>query len=103
MLPHAHPDITMGFYFFPRGGSAQVVRYLCRALAAATSWKPTLFAGSIGLLADSTNAHQFFGGIDCRSLDFTPAESEWRAGRDPMAAQVPMPASFEDKAGVPDR
>ena len=32
MLPHGNLDLAMGFYFFPRGGSAQVARYLCRAL-----------------------------------------------------------------------
>ena len=37
----------MGFYFFPRGGSAHVARSLCRALRE-RDWMPTLFAGSFG-------------------------------------------------------
>ena len=102
MHPHVNLRIAMGFYFFPRGGSAQVVRYLCRALAG-TRWTPTLFAGSVGPLADSSNAHHFFTGIDCLSLDFSPAVEAWRNGADPMAQPDPMPASFEDKEGVPDR
>ncbi|MEP7113025.1 MAG: glycosyltransferase family 4 protein [Ilumatobacteraceae bacterium] len=102
MLPHVDPNITMGFYFFPRGGSAQVVRYLCRALLG-TRWTPTLFAGSMGALGDSSNADRFFSGIDCRSLDYSPAMADWRAGLDPMRAAIPMPASFEDKTDVPDR
>ena len=102
MLPHVDLNITMGFYFFPRGGSAQVVRYLCRALAG-TRWKPTLFAGSMGPLADNSNANQFFSDIDCRSLDYSSALDAWRDGADPMAVSDPMPASYEHKEGVPDR
>ena len=102
MLPHVNPTIVMGFYYFPRGGSAQVVRYLSRALVG-TRWRPTLFAGSLGGPAENSNAHRFFGDIDCHSLDFSKAHSQWRAGGDPMAGPVPMPASYEDKPGVPDR
>ncbi len=102
MLPQVNPGLAMGFYFFPRGGSAQVARYLCRALGG-TRWKPTLFAGSIGSESESSNAHQFFSGIDCEALDYSPALSDFRGGADAMAAAVPMPASYEDKPGVPDR
>ena len=102
MLPHVNPTIVMGFYYFPRGGSAQVVRYLSRALVG-TRWRPTLFAGSLGGPAENSNAHRFFGDIECHSLDFSAAQSQWRAGGDPMAVPVPMPASYEDKTGVPDR
>jgi glycosyltransferase involved in cell wall biosynthesis len=102
MLPHVDLNIAMGFYFFPRGGSAQVVRYLCRALGG-TRWKPTLHAGSMGSPADNSNAQRFFSGIDCQSLDYSPALSDWRTGGDPMGGDVPMPASYEDKVGVPDR
>ncbi len=102
MLPQVHPGLAMGFYFFPRGGSAQVARYLCRALDG-TRWKPSLFAGSIGSESESSNAHRFFSGIDCEALDYAPALSDFRAGADAMAAAIPMPASYEDKLGVPDR
>ena len=102
MLPHVSLNVTMGFYFFPRGGSAQVVRYLCRSLAR-TRWTPTLFAGSMGSLAEGSNARHFFSDVDCESLDYSPALEAWRTGEDPMAAVDPMPASYEDKEGVPDR
>jgi glycosyltransferase involved in cell wall biosynthesis len=95
-------DLTMGFYFFPRGGSSQVARYLCRALVD-TQWHPTLFAGSIGTPDESSNAGRFFAGIDCRSLDYSAAVAAWRDGGDAMAGPVPMAASFEEKPGVPDR
>jgi D-inositol-3-phosphate glycosyltransferase len=102
MLPQVNPALAMGFYFFPRGGSAQVARYLCRALDG-TRWKPTLFSGSVGSTSESSNAHRFFSGIDCVAIDYSSAVSGFRAGADAMAAAVPMPASYEDKPGVPDR
>ena len=71
--------------------------------SATASTQPTLFAGSMGTPADASNAHKFFSGIRCRSLDYTPARAEWLAGGDAMSAPVPMPASYEDKPGVPDR
>ncbi len=102
MHPALNFDVTMGFYFFPRGGSAQVARYLCRALVR-TPWKPTLFTGSVGTSDETSYASRFFTGIECRSLDYSAAMADWRDGRDAMAGPVPMPASYEDKQGVPDR
>jgi glycosyltransferase involved in cell wall biosynthesis len=96
------PSIFMGLYFFPRGGSAQVARYLCRALRG-SRWEPTLFAGSIGTLADTSNAERFFRGIRCEGLDYTPARSRWLHGADAMTGSVPISASYEDKGDVADR
>ncbi len=101
-MPPANPNVVMGLYFFPRGGSAHVARHLCHALGERRI-APILFAGSIGTLAETANAHRFFRGIRCESLDYSPALSDWSRGDDPMAAAVPMHASFEDKPGVPDR
>lgn len=94
--------VLMGFYFFPRGGSAQVTRYLCRAFSAGPL-RLTLFAGSIGATTENSNAHRFFTGIRCESLDYSPARTLWAGGGDPMDAPVPMHASYEAKHGVPDR
>ena len=96
------PTVVMGFYFFPRGGGAQVARDLCRMLAGGP-WDPTLFAGSLGTAAEFSNASRFFGGVRCRALDYTPAADGWADGEEPMSAAVPMQASYEDKPGVPDR
>ena len=96
------PAAVMGFYFYPRGGSAQVARYLCRALAGGP-WEPLLFAGSLGMPSEYANAGRFFAGVPCRSLDYTPAAERWADGDDPMSVAVPMHASYEDKPGVPDR
>ncbi len=92
----------MGLYFFPRGGSAQVARYLCRALRG-SRWEPMLFAGSVGTAAATSNAERFFRGIRCAALDYTPARSRWLHGDDAMMASVPMSASYEDKGDVADR
>lgn len=97
-----HDAAVMGFYFFPRGGSAQVARYLGRALAGGP-WEPMLFAGSLGTASENSNASRFFSGIRCESLDYSPARDRWARGDDPMAAAVPLQGSYEDKAGVPDR
>ena len=92
----------MGFYFSPRGGSAQVARYLCRALGDGPC-RPTLFSGSMAVPGDAGDAAEFFSGLDTRVLDYSPARSAWNSGVDPMLLEVPMHASFEDKAEVPDR
>ena len=86
----------MGLYFFPRGGSAQVARYLCRALRG-SRWEPMFFSGSVGTAAATSNAERFFRGIRCAALDYTPARSRWLHGDDAMMASVPMSASYEDK------
>jgi hypothetical protein len=39
--------LVSGIFFFPRGGSAQVARALCRALPT-TGWEVSLAAGSLG-------------------------------------------------------
>jgi glycosyltransferase involved in cell wall biosynthesis len=102
MLPHVNPAILMGFYFFPRGGSAHVARSLCRALHE-RDWWPTLFSGSVGGRDEPSDALRFFRGIRCKSLDYTPARSAWEAGVDPSAGSPPMHGSYEAKQGVPDR
>jgi glycosyltransferase involved in cell wall biosynthesis len=88
----------MGLLFFPRGGSAQVMRYLSRSLPEA-GWDVTLACGSIGSPGEQSHAETFFRGLDVRPLDYTPA----RDAPDPMAAEPPFHPSFEDRAGAPDR
>ena len=96
------PKVVMGLYYFPRGGSAQVARYLCRALGG-TPWAPLLFSGSMGIPTDMSNARRFFSGVRCELLDYSAAQADWCRGGDPMASVVPMSASYEAKSGVPDR
>src|SRR3954447_3328717 len=89
----------MALMFFPRGGSAQVARYVSRALPGA-GWDVTLVAGSLGDSSEASNAEVFFEGVeDLRPVDYT----ESRAAPDPLAADVPFQPSFEDRADAPDR
>src|SRR5215213_8969386 len=91
----------MGLLFFPRGGSAQVARYLVPALTAA-GWPASLVGGSLGRPGDGTHAPTFYGDIDLQSLDFTAAVEAFQAGGSAVAAPVPMHPSFEDREDAPD-
>ena len=64
--------VVMGLLFYPRGGSAYVVRYLSPALARA-GWSVALAVGSLGVLGDTTHAPTFFDGLDVHFLDSTDA------------------------------
>ena len=88
--------------FYPRGGSAHVVRYLGGALEAA-GHELTVCCGSLGPPGSSSHAVTFFAGLDVQALDFTEAATWFAKGQDPMAAPVPFHPSFEDRPGVPDR
>lgn len=94
--------IAMAVSFYPRGGSAQVVKYLCRELQDA-GIDVHLFTGSLGEPGEPTHAPTFYDGLDVTPLDFTGARDAFEAGADPMAVDPPMHPSFEDRGGVPDR
>ena len=64
--------VVMGLLFYPRGGSAYVVRYLSPALARA-GWSVALAVGSVGEAGEETNAATFFDGLDVHYLDSTDA------------------------------
>jgi glycosyltransferase involved in cell wall biosynthesis len=87
--------VLLALMFFPRGGSAQVTRYLAKSLAE-HGWESTLVAGSAPGEADAT---EFFKGLDVRPVDYSAAlEAE-----DPLLAHPPMHPSYEDREGAPDR
>jgi D-inositol-3-phosphate glycosyltransferase len=71
----------MGLLFFPRGGSAQVARYLARSLPR-QGWEVTVACGSLGASGDPSHAETFYRGVDVRALDYSPAA----AAPDPLAA-----------------
>ncbi len=87
--------------FYPRGGSAQVARYLSRALVE-SGWDVTLAAGSLGLPGEQTHAATFFDGLDVEVADYTPALGRFGRGEDHLAGPVPFHGSFEDREGAPD-
>jgi D-inositol-3-phosphate glycosyltransferase len=93
--------VVMGLLFYPRGGSAYVVRYLSPALARA-GWSVSLAVGSLGAPGEETHAPTFFDGLDVHFLDSTAAVVEFEAGGDAIAAPAPMHPSYEDRDGVPD-
>ena len=85
--------------FFPRGGSAQVVRYLSRALVG-RGWSTRVVAGSLGGPDEPGNAAAFFG----PGIDLVPVPYDAAVGApDPLLASPPMHPSYEDRPGAPDR
>ena len=91
----------MGLLFFPRGGSAQVARYVSRALVAA-GWSVELVTGSLGESGDETHAPTFFTGVGVRWLDYSEAVRVFEAGGSALGTAVPMHPSYEDRDGAPD-
>jgi glycosyltransferase involved in cell wall biosynthesis len=91
----------MGLLFYPRGGSAYVVRYLSPALSRA-GWPVSIAAGSLGDAPADTNATTFFSGLDVHVVDYTDAGRIFDNGGNPIAAPRPMQPSYEDRPDVPD-
>ena len=89
----------MGLMFFPRGGSAQVTRYLAAALPQ-HGWDATVLAGSLGAPGRR---------LPCRARSSRASTScavpydDALAADDPLLADPPMHPSFEDRPGAPDR
>jgi glycosyltransferase involved in cell wall biosynthesis len=92
----------MGLLFYPRGGSAQVARYLSHALAR-RGWPVTLASGSLGGPGARGHADEFFAGIDTVPAAYDDAVAAFERGGDPMDAAFPMQPSYEERPGVPDR
>src|ERR1044071_7274873 len=94
--------VVQGVSFFPRGGSAHVVRCLTRALQH-IGWSARIVSGSVGAAGQPGHAGTFYRGLPVYAADFTPALDAFRCGGDPMAQPVPIHSSYEDKPGAPDR
>jgi glycosyltransferase involved in cell wall biosynthesis len=93
--------VVMGLLFFPRGGSAQVARYLSMALVDAGR-SVGLVTGSLGGPGEETNAATFFGGGAVHALDYSAALRAFELGESAVAAPVPMHPSYEDRDDAPD-
>src|SRR3954447_18136569 len=87
----------MALTFFPRGGSAQVARYVARELPE-HGWDVTLVSGSLGDEDEASNARSFFEGGDVHPVDYTQS----RAPSDPLPAAPPFQPSYEDRDDAPD-
>jgi glycosyltransferase involved in cell wall biosynthesis len=90
--------VLMGLLFFPRGGSAQVTRSLAQVLPQ-QGWASTVVCSSLHVPGLPGNAHTFFAGLDLHPLDCTAALD----AADPLLATPPLPPSYEDRPGAPDR
>ena len=93
--------VAMGLLFYPRGGSAQVVRYLAAALPGA-GWDASVYCGSLGRAGAESNAATFFAGLDVHALDYGPAMEGFDRGDDPLLVDPPLHPSYEDRPGAPD-
>lgn len=95
-------NVLMGFYFYPRGGSA----HACAALAAelTRAGQPvTLVAGSRSDGDPLAIATRFFGHCDVFPVDFTRAlRASDPARTDPGPGSAPMHASYEDRPDAED-
>jgi len=91
----------MGLMFYPRGGSAQVARYLSRALME-SGWDVVLATGSLGSPGERTHAATFYEGLRVEVADYTPALRRFEHGEDQLAGPVPFHGSFEDREAAPD-
>ena len=89
---------VMGLAFFPRGGSAQVARYLARYLPDA-GWEATIATGSLGQAGEQSHAETFYADLDVRPLDYT----ESAQAPEPLRADPPFQPSYEDRSEAPDR
>ncbi|MEU6828761.1 glycosyltransferase family 4 protein [Nocardia beijingensis] len=87
--------------FFPRGGSAQVLRYLAPRLQD-LGVDYSLTAGSTSAVANG-DAVAFYGQHVRHVVDYDGAFDAYARGVDPMLVAQPVHPSYEDKDGVPDR
>jgi hypothetical protein len=85
-------------------GSAQVVRYLSRALTE-RGHDVTVASGSLRGAEAGADARSIYSGLPLLEVDYTEAVKAFHAGGDPMSPELaaPMHPSYEDKPGVPDR
>jgi glycosyltransferase involved in cell wall biosynthesis len=96
--------ILMSLIFYPRGGSAQVARYLSRALIE-LGHEVHLITGTLHDGDPQHDANVFFGDIPMTLVDYTDAWRGFEQGEDPLSDKWsnPFHPSYEDKPGVPDR
>jgi D-inositol-3-phosphate glycosyltransferase len=89
--------------FFPRGGSAQVVRYLAREFTG-RDMMLRVICGSLGV-GGMSDAMTFYSGLDVSPMDYSPAAAAYTGGYTGMDCQPdPFHPSYEDRGpAAPDR
>ncbi|WUS98903.1 glycosyltransferase family 4 protein [Streptomyces sp. NBC_00708] len=93
--------VSSASIFFPRGGSAHVLRYLTPRLHD-LGVRFDLTAGSTRAFAGG-DAAQFYGSLCRHQVNYDSAFAAYEQGLDPMVVEAPIHPSYEDKDGVPDR
>jgi glycosyltransferase involved in cell wall biosynthesis len=102
--PHAPLTIVMGLLFYPRGGSAQVARYLSQSLIE-LGHQVHLVTGSLRDGNLQHDAEVFFAKLPLSTADYTAAWQGFTQGQNAISTDwsVPFHPSYEDKPGVPDK
>lgn len=95
------PNLDTAVLFYPRGGSAQVVRYLLHELGG-RGWTTRLHAGSLGNPGDPSHGPTFYEGLDLRPFDYNAAFDAFTRGHNPQHAAQPFHPSYEDRGNCPD-
>ncbi|MFI1415000.1 glycosyltransferase family 4 protein [Streptomyces sp. NPDC020707] len=97
------PSLTMdtAVLFWPRGGSAQVIRYLLHELNS-RGLTTRLHAGSLGNAGDPSHAPSFYQDLDLHPYDHNDAMAAFTRGEDPQRASLPFHPSYEDRGTCPD-
>ena len=75
--------VGMGVIFYPRGGSAQVIRYLAAASLARVGWTTELVCGSLGQPGERTHAESFYTGLAVTAADYDAAVARTSGGARP--------------------
>lgn len=94
--------LLMGFYFYPRGGSAHACEAISRELDR-EGFDVTLLAGSRSDNAGLGSAEEFFAAGKLHLVDFTEAiASDDPTGFEGGPGTAPMHASYEDRRDAED-
>lgn len=87
--------------FYPRGGSAQVIRYLLHEFNT-RGWSTRLHAGSLGHPGDPSHGPTFYQGLDLRPYDYNDAQAAFTRGENPQHTALPFHPSYEDRGHCSD-
>src|SRR4051794_4117486 len=100
-MAHMRRRVVSASLFFPRGGSAHVIRALATHLPD-HEWDVTVVSGSRHEAGPHGDARRFYAGLDLVEVDFTAALHA-PDPMDPPGDEPPMHPSFEDRPAAADR
>jgi D-inositol-3-phosphate glycosyltransferase len=89
--------------FYPRGGSAQVVKYLMKDMGG-RGWSTKVHAGSLGGPGRMSHAASFYKGLSLGAFSYDQAQATFEDGGDAMSSDLrrPFHPSYEDRGYCPD-